>query len=154
MPFNVDAFERAPLEHRKARVAVPALAPFFDAGEEAEFEVRGLTATELHRAIEASKRQTNIEAIVKAVAQSGDQVQAVRKALGLGSDTPGEIAKRLEMLTMGAVSPKIELPIAVKIAEAAPIEFMLLTNKITELTGQGADMGKPAAASQPTTASI
>jgi hypothetical protein len=37
----------------------------------------------------------------------------------------------------------------VKIAENFPIEFLTITNKITELTGQGADLGKPQAASQP-----
>jgi hypothetical protein len=154
MPFNVDAFERAPLEHRRARVAVPALAPFFDAGEEMEWEVRGLSASELQRAIEAGKSQRDIDSIIKAVAQNNDKVQAVRKVLGLTQDTPGEIAKRLEMLVAGSVNPKIELSTAVRLSEKYAIEFYLLTNKITELTGQGADMGKPAAASQPTTASI
>jgi hypothetical protein len=129
-------------------VTVEALAPFFDAGESPVWEVRGLSASELHHALEAGKRQGSIEAIVKAIASGGDQAQAVRKAIGLTKDTPGEIAKRLEMLVLGSVSPKIELPAAVKLAENYPIEFLQLTNEISELTGKGADLGKPAAASQ------
>ncbi|MEY2656076.1 MAG: hypothetical protein RLZZ524_3104 [Pseudomonadota bacterium] len=151
MAFDAAKFERAKLEPRRATVAVPALAPFFDDGEAPAWQVRGLTSSELHRAMEAGKRQGSIESIVKALAASGDQAQAVRKALGLTADTPGEIAKRLEMLVMGSVAPAIELPAAVKLAEAFPIEFLTLTNEITELTGKGFDLGKAPAASLQTT---
>lgn len=145
--FDLNRFERAKFESKKARVAVEALAPFFDEGEAPEWEVRGLTASELHMALEAEKRQGSIDAIVKAIATKADQAQAIRQALGIAGDTPGEIAKRLEILVAGSVSPKIELSAAVKLAEAFPIEFLMLTNKISELTGQGADLVKPIAAS-------
>ena len=153
MTFNADKFDRAKFEARRARVPVPALADFFDEGESPVWEVRGLSAVELHKAIEASKRQGSIEAIVKAIAANHDQAGAIRSALGLTKDTPGEIAKRLEMLVMGSVSPAIELPTAVKLAEAFPIEFLTLTNEITDLTGKGAELVKQQAASQPTTVS-
>mgnify|MGYP000962625282 FL=1 len=151
MAFNAEKFERSKFEARRAKVPVPALSDFFDEGETPEWEVRGLSAVELHKAMEAGKRQGSIEAIVKAIAANQDQAGAVRKALGLTKDTPGEIAKRLEMLVMGSVAPTIELPTAVKLAEAFPIEFLTLTNEITDLTGKGAEMVKPQAASQPTT---
>ena len=150
--FDLHRFEQAKFESKRARVAVEALAPFFDEGEAPEWEVRGLTASELHNALDAEKRQSNIEAIVRAIATKQEQTKAIRDALGLTGDTPGEIAKRLEMLVAGSVSPKIELPAAVKLAEAFPIEFLTLTNKITELTGKGADLVKPDAASQKTPA--
>lgn len=152
MPFDAAAFERAEFKPRTAVVEVEALAAFFPDGERARWTVRGLSASELHRAMEAGKRQGSVEAIVRAIATGGDQAQAVRKALGLSTDTPGEIAKRLEMLVMGSVSPKVELPVAVKLAETFPVEFLNLTNEITELTGKGAELGKPEAASQPTPA--
>ena len=136
MPFNAERFERSKFAPRTARVSVPALASFFDADEEA---------------MEAGKRQSSGEQIVKAIAASGIQAEAVRRALGLTKDTPGEIAKRLEMLVMGAVSPAMTLPQAVKLAEAFPVEFLALTNEITALTGRGADLVKPAAASPQTT---
>ena len=152
MGFAADRFERAAFEPRRAKVPVPALAPFFDAGETPEWEVRGLSAVELHRALEAGRRQGSVEAVVKAIAANGDQAAAVRKALGLSKDTPGEIAKRLELLVMGSVVPALTLPQAVKLAEAFPIEFLSLTNEITDLTGRGFDLVKPPAASQPMTA--
>ena len=151
MAFNAEKFERAKFEARRAKVPVPALSDFFDEGETPEWEVRGLSAVELHKAMEAGKRQGSIEAIVKAIAANHDQAGAVRKALGLTKDTPGEIAKRLEMLVMGSVAPAVSLPVAVKLAEAFPIEFLQLTNEISDLTGRGADLVKPQAASQPTT---
>ena len=152
MTFAADKFERAEFRQRTARIPVPALAAFFDEGEPAEFEVRGLTATELHRAMEAGHRQGSMEAIIKAMAATGDQAAAMRKALGLSKDTPGEIAKRLELLVAGCVAPVLTLPQAVKLAEKFPVEFLSLTNEITGLTGQGADLVKPPAASQTTPA--
>jgi len=100
--------------------------------------------------LEASSRRGNIESIIRAIVNKQDQANAIRQALGLSGETPGEVAKRLEMLVSGSVAPKIELSAAVKLAEAFPIEFLLLTNKISELTGQGADIVKPDAASQST----
>jgi hypothetical protein len=151
MPFDADRFQRTKFEARRAVVKVEALASFFDDGEPAEWHIRGLSANELHRALDAGKRQGSIESVVKALAASGDQAAAVRRALGLTADTPGEIAKRLEMLVLASVQPIIELPAAVKLAECFPIEFLSLTNEISELTGKGFDVVKPAAASAPTT---
>lgn len=148
MPFNAERFEAAKFEARKGRVAVPALAPFFDENEEPVWEVRGLNSAELHRALEAGNRQGSMDAIVKAIATTGDQATAIRKALGLSKDTPGEVAKRLEMLVQGSVNPVVSLPQAVKLAETFPIEFLQLTNEITELTGKGFDLVKPEPVSQ------
>lgn len=149
MPFNSARFQKAKLELRRETLDVPVLAAWFDEGEAAQWTVRGLTSAELHNAIEASKRNSSIDSIVKAISATGDQTKAIRKALGLAGDTPGEIAKRLEMLVSGSVEPKVELPLAVKLAENFPIEFLLLTNSIISLTGQGADVGKPESVSQP-----
>lgn len=152
MGFDLEKFERAKFEPRTEIVEVPALAAFFNDAEPPEWTVRGLNSNELHRALEAGKRQGSMESIIKAMAANGDMVAAVRKAIGLSGDTPGEISKRMEMLVMGSVQPKVELPTAVKLAEAFPIEFLSLTNTISTLTGQGFDLVKPEAASQPTTA--
>jgi hypothetical protein len=150
MPFNAEKFEAAKFEAKKRRVPVPGLASFFDENEEPEWEVKGLNSHELHISLEASKRQQSVENIVKAITTNKDQVKAIRSALGVSGETPGEIAKRLEMLVFGSVDPKITLPQAVKLAEAFPIEFLILTNEITELTGKGFDVVKPEATSPKT----
>jgi hypothetical protein len=150
MPFNAEKFEAAKFEAKKKRVSVPALASFFDKDEAPEWEVKGLNSHELHIALEAGKRQQSVESIVKAISSNKDQVKAIRAALGVNGETPGEIAKRLEMLVFGSVDPKVTLPQAVKLAEAFPIEFLILTNEITELTGKGFDVVKPEATSPKT----
>lgn len=152
MPFAADKFQRAAFEPRTEVVPFPALAEFFGPDEAAEFTVRGLTANELHKAMEAGARNKSVDAVVKAIASSKDQIDSIRKALGMTSDTPGEIAKRLEMLVAGCVAPKIDHATAAKLAEVCPVEFYDLTNRITNLTGQGASRVKPQASSQPTPA--
>lgn len=153
MPFDPEKFQQTRFAPRQATIPVDALAAFFDEGEAPVWTVRGLTAAELHRALEAGKRQGSVQAIVEALAKTGDQAKAVRAALGLDASAPGEITKRLEMLTLGSVRPVIDLPTAVKLAEHFPIEFLSLTNEISALTGQGSDVVKPEAASQQTPAS-
>jgi hypothetical protein len=108
MGFAADKFERAAFVPRKARVAVPALSAFFDEGETPEFEVRGLSAVELHKALEASRRQGSVESIVKAITESGDQAAVIRKALGLSDeDVPADVSRRIEMLAAGSVNPEL-----------------------------------------------
>lgn len=150
MPFDAERFKRADYVPRVDKVPMPVLAEFFGEGEAAVIVVRGLSANELHLAIEAGARNRNVDAVVKAIANSADQVANIRQALGMSTDTPGEISKRLQMLVSGAVSPEIDDAVAAKLAETFPVEFYDLTNRITALTGQGASRVKPPASSQPT----
>ena len=147
MGFDVSQFQRAEFKPRTSKVSVPALAPFFGKDEEPEWEVRQLSASELFNAMDAKSRRTGLEAVVNAISNTGSVGDAVRAAIGLTKDAPGEVVKRLEMLVTGSVNPKVELPDAVKLAERFPIEFMQITNEITVLTGKGAEMVKPEAAS-------
>jgi glutamate racemase len=151
MSFQLDKFQSAEFAARVERVAIPQLVEFFDEGEAPEFVVRGLTASELQRAIEAGQRQNAIDTVVKAIASKKDQVETIRKALGLTYDTPGEIAKRIEMLVLGCTAPVLNHAAAVKLAEVCPVEFYELTNKVVALTGQGGSRVKQQPSSQPTT---
>ncbi|HOW46619.1 MAG TPA: hypothetical protein P5305_03780 [Rubrivivax sp.] len=155
MAFNAEKFAQAAFRPRTETLDLPALAPFFDAGEAPRWTVRGLTASEFARAQDAEKRNSSIDMLMGALAAAqskGEAVDAARKALGLSSaNTPGEVAKRLEMLVAGSVEPAVTMEIAVLLAERFAIDFYVITNKIVELTGQGFDLPKPDAAS-PTTA--
>lgn len=150
MPFSADLFQRAEYTPRTEVVPVPALAEFFGQDEPAQFTIRGLTAPELHKAIEAGTRQKALDGVVKAIASQKDQIDAIRAALGLSADTPGEIAKRMEMLVAGCVEPKLDLTAVVKLSNIFPVEFYDLSNRITSLTGQGASRVKPPASSPAT----
>jgi len=146
--FQSERFENAVFEPRTESVSVPALADFFDSEEDAEWTVRGLNSNELHKAMESGATRKTLGKVVEAISESGQIAADIRKAIGMTKETPGEMAKRLEMLVAGSVSPKVSWPMATKLAENFPIEFLTLTNKITTLTGMGSEMVKPAAASQ------
>lgn len=148
MGFNAEAFQAAEFIARTESVVVPQLAEFFGEGESATFVVRGLTANELQRALDAGAKQSSIDTVVKAIASQKDQVALIRKALGMAADVPGEVAKRMEMLVLGCVAPPLNHAAVAKLAEVCPIEFYDLTNKITFMTGQGGSRVKQQPSSQ------
>jgi len=142
--FNQKAFLKAEYQQRIADVPVPGLAHFFEEGEEPVWKVRGQTANEVSRAMEASTRTQNISKVIEAIGNSRAQVDDLKEAIGISEDTPQDIIKRLEQLVTCTISDEaIELPAAVKLAENHPVEFYLITNKIVELTGLGMDIKKP-----------
>ena len=140
--FDQNGFMTAEFQPRTEAVPVPALKDFFEDGENAEIVVRGMTAVEIAKSNEAEKRNTFMTSMAKAMVAPGDndkaRVDQIRAAIGLTDDVPGELAKRIEMLTMCSVEPALEQNVVVKFAEKYPVEFYSLTNKITELTGKGA----------------
>jgi len=139
MGFNSKKFGAAQFKPRTEEVKVPSLKDWFDEGDEAVFVVRGMTASELAKANEANDNSEKIKAVVDALTTNnkGKQKTAFQDIFGFGDDTPKEVQKRITMLTMCAVTPELEQSTVVKLADVAPIEFYILTNKITELTGQG-----------------
>ena len=145
MAFKAEAFAAQVFEHRTEAVPVPGLATWFDG--EAVWTVRGLTAHELARATEAADKRSNAAAVLEALVggSKAEKVRELREAMALTDATPAEVSKRLEMLTTASVDPAIDHSTAVQIAERFPVEFYQLTNKITQLTGQGQVPGKPAA---------
>lgn len=146
--MDVDRFLSETLAPRQESIKVPALSAFFEKGEKPVWVVRGLTAHELGRAKQASERRSeDLKALVEALVGKGDKAQALRKQLGLDEgETPEDVTYRIEQLVAGSVDPPIgpdRRDIAVKLAEAFPGIFYLLTNRIQSLTGQGAELGKP-----------
>ena len=153
MAFDLARFAQAEFTPRTQAVPVPGLAAFFGNGDKPEWVVRSLTSAQLHNAIEAKQRQAGVQTVVDAIASTSEKAAEIKKALGLSADQPGEIIKRLEMLVAGSVSPVVDMPTAVKLAQTFPIEFLSITSTIAELTGQGFDLVKPPAASRKTPAS-
>ena len=152
MAFNAEKFERSKFEARRAKVPVPALSDFFDEGETPEWEVRGLSAVELHKAMEARKRQRiNRGDRPKPSLPTRIRLARFARRLELTRTRRARLPSVWRCFVMGSVRHVLELPVAVKLAEAFPIEFLQLTNEISDLTGSRAELVKPQAASQPTT---
>lgn len=154
--MDLQKFLAAALVPRQETVAVPELATWFAEDATPVWVVRGLTAAELARANEAASGGLDkVRAMVSALAGDGDKAAAIRDVMGLSSeDVPADISRRIEMLAAGSVSPALgadNRDVAVKLAEAYPTTFYQLTNAITNLTGQGAEPGKPLRSGMPPT---
>lgn len=142
--FNVTKFQQASFTAREASVKVPGLKDFFEEGAEPVFKVRGLTGSELAAANEAKERNRNLVALAEALVSGGEseKAEAIKGMLGLGGNVPDDIARRISMIVSASVEPVIDHETAVKLSESFPVEFYALTNKILELTGEGAELGK------------
>lgn len=144
--MDLQRFLSAALQPRQEDVPVPELAEWFDGV--AVWTVRGLTAAELGRANQSAENGMEaVRAMVAAMAGDGDKASAIRRTLGLSDeDVPTDVSRRIEMLAAGSVSPAIgseNRDVVVKLAETFPTVFYNLSNRIINLTGQGAEPGKP-----------
>lgn len=144
MAFDAKKFQKTKFTARIEGVPVPDLKEFFQEGEAAVWKVRGLTGQEVGRAAEASDRSKTLAAIVEGLTAeaSRDRTAAVKGLLGLGGDTPADIAKRIEHLVIASVDPKCTVDLAVRLCEVFPVEFYEITNRIMLLTGKGQMPGK------------
>lgn len=117
------------------------LADFFPDDEKPVFLVRNLSAPELAMVNDAVVKNKAIGTVLEALQQEGDQaekVEAMREAIGLSKDkTPDATVKSIEMILIGCVKPALDRQTVVKIGSVAPVEFQILSNTITKLTGQG-----------------
>jgi hypothetical protein len=144
MSFDKKLFMKTNFIPRIEKVPVPDLKDFFEAGAEPLWSVRNLSGHELGKVNEAAQRNKTIGAILDGIISTDakDKVDAIKASLGLDDNTPDDIARRLDMFAIGSVDPEIDHEMAVKICTYYPIEFYQLTNAITKLTGQGAEVKK------------
>ncbi len=142
--FNFRKFLGTDFEPRQETISLPDLHDFFDEGEKPEFTIKGLTGHELGRVHEAMEKNKNISAILEGLVSPDqkEKIAALKGALGLSDKTPDDIARRIQLLILGSVEPKFDQEAAVKFCRVFPVEFFQLTNRITELTGQGHTLGK------------
>lgn len=145
--MDFERFLNAKLTPREESIEVPELAEWF--GKDAPvWVVRGLSAPELGRVNHSSDtRAETLKSLISAMAGDGDKGGELRKAMGLSDeDVPQDVSRRIEMLTIGSVSPVLgadRRDVAVRLAETFPTVFYNLTNHITNLTGKGCELGKP-----------
>ena len=158
MEFDIHKFTSTAFRPREADVPVPDLAAYFkrvQGDEKPVWRVRGLTGAELAQTNEAKERNRARSAIAQGLLSGRDDqmTDAIREIVGNGQAVPDDLAKKIEMLVLGSVAPECSHQLAAKLASAFPVEFFQLANKITELTGLGAEPGKPKRSSgKPTSA--
>lgn len=144
--FDTKRFMKASFIPRTEKVELAALKEWFSdlrKDEVPTWEVRGLTGSEMAICNEASKTNTSIDNVIKAITTNTDKIEEIRKAVGINTgEVPAEIIKRLQQLVTASVDPIVDHELAVKMAETYPVEFYILTNKIVILTGLGLDLAK------------
>jgi hypothetical protein len=143
MGFDIQKFETADYKAREKRVPVPELKAFFGADEAAEWVIRSLTGAELASVRDSVQRAKDMESIIDGLASGGgkEKIQAVKDAMGIDG-APDDHVRRLTMLELGTVSPKVQRKHVVKLSEVAPVLFTSLTTEIMSLTGQGKSLGE------------
>ncbi len=141
MGFDVKRYSESKFIPRTQVVDVPTLAVYFDAGDTPTWTVRGLTANELAKAKDAQDRMQNAAALTEALlgGSKTEKVRALQESLGYSDSVHGDIARRMEMLSMGSIDPQCPLDLAVKLAQNHPETFYALSNQVLILTGQGAE---------------
>jgi len=145
MAFDAGAFLAAKLETRTEDVRVPELAAWFGEGEEPIWRVRGLVANELVKSESAKQRLSRETALLDALASGkySSIVEGFRSLVGRNDEeVDPEVARRLELLCFGSVQPECSMELSVRMGEHFPVSFLLLTNTILKLTGQGSDAPK------------
>lgn len=144
MGFNPQKYMQTQFKRREQAVSVPDLASYFGEDEKPEWTVKGLTGQELAMTNEAVKRNQNMSAILEGIASNRtDEIkEAISKLAGCGDGVPDDVAKRVSMLSLGSIDPKVDESLAVHLCTNNPIEFYQITNVITRLTGLGYDPGK------------
>jgi hypothetical protein len=80
--------------------------------------------------------------ITSLAGSTSDKIDAVKELFGVGDGVTEEYAKRIEILLVGSVRPKIDRQEAVRLLRDFPTVAGKLTDTILELTGLGSVPGK------------
>ncbi len=145
MNFDIEKFDQAKIEDRTDTVPVPEFSEFFEDPEKPDWIVKALDGEQLAEARLAKERNRSLETLITGLTSrnSEDAIQAVKDILGVASDTaPDDYVWRVALLRLGSVDPKLDEGQVVRVAKANGVVFQKLTNKIIELSGQGARLGE------------
>lgn len=153
MAFDIEKFAGSNFSYQAVDVKVPELSGFFDEGESAVWQVRGLTGHELAKVNEAIKLNKDVGSILSGISSElhSEKIDAIKETLGINDTSPDDLVRRISALRFASVSPEITQEIAVKLADSFPTIFYLLTNKIFGLTGEGKTLGESKASGETAT---
>lgn len=133
---------------RKAFVHVPDLKEWFD-DDECQWPVKSLTAEELALVEEQVAINRQAQTTIAAAGLDNEKADAVRALLdALKSGTAPDLhVRRLNYVVLGTDITGFDISAAVALSIVHPVEFVMIFNKIQELTGQGQVKKKPSASS-------
>lgn len=143
--FDTKRFMNTQFIPREEDVPVPDLKDFFEEGEKPVWRVRNISGQEMGVVNETV--QNNRKALVSVIEKmfATMSVKDAEKVSGMVTDpdrVTDEMAKRLEMLVLGSVSPEVNMDMAIKLCRVRCVEFFDITNTINRLTGLGHEAKK------------
>ena len=127
-------------EQRTQKVPMKNLASWFgDPDGKCEFEVKALNSHEMALVQRTAEDAAVLRQTASMLASVNNaKAKELESTLGISAiDTPDSLAKRLKLVQLGLISPKLSTPEVVKLAEVRWAEFTILSNVITELSGEG-----------------
>ncbi len=144
------------LEPRIVEVECNELKELYDSppAEDLIFKVRGLLGNDVAMVSAVRDSPNFIEMLSNALAtKNGKQgAEAVRSLLGIFDDKlHPELRYRVELVVRGAVEPKIDYPLAAKMAADFYVVLNRLSEKVLELTGLGSQIKKKSSPDSKTT---
>ena len=136
--FDFKAFEKTDFIERTAIVKVSD-----ENGQQFGITIRNLTANEIAKSLEAMDAVKVSAKIANALSDAEEIAIAVKNILAIDESTRPDLARRLSIFVSGVVSEhKISAATAAKFAKFKAGAFYIITQKIMELTEQGADTKK------------
>jgi hypothetical protein len=150
--MDYKGFMRAKFIPRTAFIEVPEIAEWFGKDQAPGFMVRGLSGDELAISnLEATKDIVDLSQ--KLLSGVVDSMSDALKVLfdAHTDEIPSVMAKNFHLFMFGLLTPDIpegeRLEFAEKFSKRLPVDFLRVTNKITELTGMGQTAEKQPGAS-------
>lgn len=144
MAFDLKKFSATNFVPRTASVPVPDMAAFFgDDPKKAVWKIRGLTGQEVGKCRETVEKNKKLSAVLEGIASEvPTKVKSAISDFVGGDRVADEVARRMEMVAIGSVDPKIDMEIAIKLCKVYPIEFWTIASRIDQLTAAGHIPGK------------
>lgn len=148
MAFDVSGFSKAEFNHRTKTFSAKqlgGLADWFTESDEStnHWIVRGLSAAELSKAEIAARggRKALQDALETHLNEGMDGLAAsILATQEIGENLDFLTALRVEVLSIGSVTPQIDVSVAAKIGKNFPTEFRLLSEAVLTLTGKGGEV--------------
>jgi hypothetical protein len=110
----------------------------------AKWVVRQLSGEELYEVRAAVDRNKNVEELIAQLVSGSakEKAKAALETIGVGEQLPDDYVRRLNILRLGSVDPKVDHELAKFVALNFPTLFNCLTDRIQQLTGKGRTLGE------------
>ena len=143
MAFDLKAFERIDVKRRTEEVPVPELVELF--GEDKPvFIVQNLDAPEIMKVEVSAQSNDRMIELVKGLFSKveKEKINAIQELAGIPADLDPSYIKCLTRIELGLVTPKLDRQAIIKIGKASNEVFYRINQKIKDLSGKGAELGK------------